>query len=446
MKLKLKYCKFLLSIKMKKVLIYIFLFSPIITWAQQQLTIKDAVDTALRNNFDIQIAKNITEINKINNTYGNAGGLPSVNATAGDNNSVYNLRQKQSTGAEINKSNVTSNALNAGVTASMYLFNGFRIVATKEKLNLLQKQSELELNLQIQNTIASVMIIYYDILRQQSYLNIIKSSLDVSSKKLEIIQEKYNVGMANNADLLQAQMDINIAEQNINSQQLTVDQEKINLLQIMGVKKLFPITINDTILVDKSIQKESIIKYLENNPQYLSATQQIKINEQIVKELKSQRFPSVKINTGYNYTYNSSTAGLSLLTQNYGPSVGATLQIPIFNGNIYKTQQDVALYNVKNAELEKESLLTSLQTDAEKTYLSYQNTLQQINSQQINFENAKKLVSIVVQIFQLNQTTILDLKAAQDSYENAGYMLVNFQYAAKTAEIELKRLVYNLSY
>ena len=54
----------------------------------------------------------------------------------------------------------------------------------------------------------------------------------------------------------------------------------------MGVKQFFPITINDTILVDKTIRKDSIINYLENNPQYLSAEQQIKINEQIVKEHK----------------------------------------------------------------------------------------------------------------------------------------------------------------
>ncbi len=135
-----------------------------------------------------------------------------------------------------------------------------------------------------------------------------------------------------------------------------------------------------------------------------------------------------------------------MLNQNYGPAIGATLQIPIFNGTIYKTQQDVALFNVKNAELQKENLLNTIKTDAEKTFLSYQNTLQQINSQQINFENAQKLVAIVLLRFQLNQTTILDVKAAQSSYENAGYMLVNLQYAAKTAEIELKRLIYNLSY
>ena len=431
---------------MKKVLFYFLLLLPFITEAQTPLTIINAIDTALKNNFDIQIAKNNTEISKINNTFGVAGGLPSINATAGDNNSVYNLNQKLSSGEEISKNNVSSSSLNAGLTANIVLFNGFKILATKEKLNYLQKQSELQLNQQIQNTIAAIMVTYYDIIRQQSCLNIIQSSLDVSAKKSDIVKERLNVGMANDADLLQAQMDYSMSEQNLKGQQLIIEQEKINLLQLMGVKQLFPITIKDTILIDKNIRKDSIVNFLENNPQYLSAEQQIKINEQIVKEQKAQRFPSIKVNTGYNYTYNSSSAGFNLFTQNFGPSVGATLQIPIFNGTIYKTQQNVALYNVKNAELEKESILTSIKAEAEKTYQSYESTLQQINSQQVNYQNAGKLVNIVVQRFQLNQATILDVKAAQSSFENAGYLLMNLQYAAKIAEIELKRLVFQLEY
>lgn len=431
---------------MKKVLLYIFLLFHYFAGAQVPLTLKNAIDTALLNNFDIQIARNSAEINKISNSYGVAGGLPSVNATAGDNNSLYNLKQKTSSGLDITKNGVTSSSYNANVTASMILFNGFKVIATKKRLSMLQNQSELQLNLQIQNTISDIMITYFDILRQQTYLEIIQSSLDATSKKMDIVKDRFNVGMANEADLLQAQIDLNTDEQNLKSQQLIIEQSKINLLQVMGVKQYFRITINDTILVDQSIRKDSIISYLENNPQYLSADQQIKINEQIVKEIRAQRYPSVRLNTGYNFVYNNSSAGFNLFTQNYGPTIGATLQVPIFNGLIYKTQQDVAVYNVENARLQKESLLLSLKANAEKTYQAYESSLLQLTSQKTSYENAWKLVKIVIQRFRLNQATILDVKAAEASFESAGYMFVNLQYAAKTAEIELKRLVYSLGY
>jgi len=81
---------------------------------------------------------------------------------------------------------------------------------------------------------------YYNILSQQSYLNIIQSSIDVSAKKLEIVKNRYNVGMANEADLLQAQIDLSMAQQNFKGQQLIIDQAKTSLLQLMSVKHFYP--------------------------------------------------------------------------------------------------------------------------------------------------------------------------------------------------------------
>jgi len=431
---------------MKKVLLYIIILFSLNAGGQVPVTLTNAIDSALKSNFDIRIARIYSTINKISNTYGMAGGLPSLNGSASDNKSLIDLKQKTSSGLDITNSGVNSSSQNAGLTANMVLFNGLKVIATKGRLNFLQTQSELQLNQQIQNIIASIMVTYYDILRQQSYQQILQSSLDVSLKKLDIIKERLNVGMANEADLLQAQMDVNENAQNLKSQQLVIDQDKINLLQLMGVKHYIPITLHDSIIVDDNIRRDSIINYLENNQQYLSAEQQIKINEQIVKEVKSLRYPSIRLNAGYNYTYSSSSAGFILFTRNYGPTVGATLQVPIFNGTIYRTQQEVARYNVENAKLQKESLLLSLKADAIKTYQAYEVSNQQMKSQKISYGDAGKLVNIVVQRFRLNQATILDVKAAQASYESAGYMFVNLQYAAKTAEIELKRLVYKLGY
>ena len=264
---------------MKKSIIYLALFFPFLLQAQQQLSLKNALDTALKNSYDIQIADNNFEINKINNTYGVAGGLPTVSSHAGDDESVNTLYQKQSSGTIINSSNSQSNSLNTGIDVGLVLFNGFKIVATKEKLNCLQKQSELLLNQQIQNTIGSVMIKYYDVIRQENYLKTIQSSLDVSNKKLEIINNKNDVGLATAMDILQAQADVNSAEQNFKAQQLVIDQAKTDLQLLMNTKEFSPFTITDSIVVDKTILLDSIVSFLTHNPQYLSAEQQVKINE-----------------------------------------------------------------------------------------------------------------------------------------------------------------------
>jgi outer membrane protein TolC len=250
--------------------------------------------------------------------------------------------------------------------------------------------------------------------------------------------------MANDADYLQALIDVNTAQQNLKSQQLMVEQAKTDLLQIMSKKEFFAFSVNDSIVIDRSLQLNSITSFLSKNPQYLSAEQQIKINEQLVKEVSALRYPSLRFSIGYNVNRTKNSAGLTLLNQSYGPTAGLTMQIPIYNGNAYKVQKETAEFNLDNAKLQQESLLNTLTSDVVKTYQSYSSTLQQLDSQKNSNELSGRLIKLVLQRFQVNQATILDVKAAQASYENTGYQLINLKYAAKISEIELKRLTYQL--
>ncbi len=435
-----------MKIKIKTGFLCIAMTLPFIGNAQQQFTLRNAIDTALRNNFDIQIAKNYVEIARMNNTYGVAGGLPNVSANASDNGSISTINQKFSDGTESNISNRGENIANAGVSAGITLFNGFKITATKEKLSRLQNLSEIQLNQQIQNTVADIMITYYDIIRQQNYLKIIQNTLDVSNQKLDIINVKKNVGMSDAVEILQAQTDVNTAEQLLEIQKLVIEQNKSDLLLLISSKKQMQYSVTDTIIIDKSLELDSIVNYLNRNPQYLSAEQKIRIDEQIVKEVSAQRYPSVKLNAGYDFYQANLNKSSMTMNQNFGPTAGVNMQIPIFNGNIYKTQKDVAKINVINSKLEMESLQNSLVTQAIKTYRTYSTTLQQIESQRKNFEMTKQLVDVVMQQFHVSQATILDVRAAQTSFENAAYLLVNLLYSAKVAEIELKQLTYSLEF
>jgi outer membrane protein len=429
---------------MRKILIGVALLFAFTGKGQVLMTLKNAIDTTLKNSFDIQIAGNNLAISKMSNTYGMAGGLPSVNASVSDNQSLTNVYQKLNSGTEIKKNSASGNSMTSSITAGMTLFNGFKVIATKERLDCLQKQSDLQFNVQVQNSIAAVMAKYYDIVRQQEYLKVLGVSREVSQKKLDIITERKNVGMANDADYLQAQIDLNSADQNIKNQQLVVDQAKTDLLQLMNHSLFYPFIIEDSIVVDKTLQLNNILVYLKQNPQYLSSEQQIRISEQLVKEVAALRYPSLRLNSGLNLNRSQSAAGFTLINQNYGPYAGLSLQVPIYNGNAYKIQKDAAIYNVQSAKIQQQSLLNALTSDAIKTYQSYSADLEQLESQQKTIDLSSKLIFLVMQRFQVNQATILDVKAAQASYEGAGYQLVNLKYAAKVAEIELKRLMYSL--
>ncbi len=430
---------------MKNVLI-LFLLIAVATKAQPPLSLHDVVNIALKNSYDIQLAKNNVEVNALFNNYGIAGGLPLVVGTAGDNEQITNLSQKLANGTNTNRSGVTGNNLNAGVNAGILLYNGMRVVTTKKKLEQLELQSKELLNAQVQNTIAFVTTQYYEIVRQQGYMKTIEGSIDAAGKRLEIVKTRQQVGLANNADLFQSQLDLNALQQTKQSQQLIIDQAKTDLLASLNLNTDSAISIIDTILVDQYISKDSVLNGTNNNASVIAANQQITISELIEKETAAQRYPSLRASTGYNYNRSQSSAGFNLLTQTNGPFVGLNLSIPIYNGTIVKRQQQAAAIDTRNAVIQKETLVRDNNAAIVKTYQGYRNALLQLETQQQNYSLSQQLLDLVLQKFELKQATIIDVKQAQQSFEDAGYRLVNLSFAAKAAEIELKRITNSLQF
>lgn len=431
--------------RMKQTVVFlVLLFSFTQLGAQNILRLPDAINLALKNSLEIQLNKNFLEANTILNNYGVAGGLPLVTGSLTDNEQISSINQKLNTGVNISRNAAPSNNFALGVTGGILLYNGNRVVATKSRLATLAKQSERQLNAQVQNILAGVMVGYYDIVRQQSYMKTIEKSIDASNQQLAIVQARQSVGLANNADFFQAQIDLNALLQAKQSQQLIIDQAKTELLRQLTLNPDSAITIQDTILVDRNMQLENVLNKVNKNADIVAAQDQVKINELVVKETAALRYTSIRATTGYNFIRNQAAAGQVLLNQNYGPSVGISIGIPIYNGSVYRRQQKVAAINVDNAELDKQILVRDYSAQVVKNYQSYVATLKQLETEQQNYNLSNQLLELALQRFQFKQATIVDVKNAQQSFEASGYRLVNLNYAAKTAEIELKRLANEL--
>ncbi len=431
---------------MKQTVLYIFLLSASFTvGAQKILRLPDAINIALKNSLDVQLSKNIIEANTILNNYGVAGGLPLVTGSIADNEQVTNISQKLNTGVNINRNAVVTNSAVVGVTGSILLYNGNRVVATKGRLAMLVKQSGQQLNAQIQNVLAGVMTAYYDIVRQQGYIKTIDRSIEASQQQLEIVKARQSVGLANNADFFQAQIDLNALLQTKQSQQLIVGQGKTELLRQLTLNPDSLITIEDTILVNNNIKLADVLNSLNKNADIVAADEQININEFIAKETAALRYPSLRATTGFNFSRNQAAAGQLLLNQSYGPAIGISLGIPIYNGSAFKRQQRVAEIEVRNAGLNKQLLIRDYSSQVVKSYQAYSSTLVQLQTEQENYKLSNQLLDVVLQRFKFKQATIVDVKNAQQSFEASGYRLVNLNFSAKSAEIELDRLANKLS-
>ena len=120
--------------------------------------------------------------------------------------------------------------------------------------------------------------------------------------------------------------------------------------------------------------------------------------------------------------------------------------MPIYNGGILKKQSKIATFNTNNSKLLRDTLVLAYNSLAVKNWQAYKSNLAQLETQQKTYELSLQLLELIMQKFQLRQATIIDVKQAQQSFENASYQLVNLSYAAKAAEIQLRKLINRLQF
>ena len=415
--------------------------------AQKNLSLNEAIQTALKNSYDIQLVENNLSIAKNNNNIGVAGGLPTITNTTNNNNTLTTINQTfPDANRNTSRNGVDGSSLNSAVNASMILFNGYRVQATKSRLESLQTQNKFLLESQLLNTISTVMQQYYNVVRQQAFLKTIQKSIEASQQRLDIVKTRQQIGVANQTDLLQSNIDLNALIQAAQNQFLIIDQAKADLLNTIVMPASTPVMINDSIEVDNQIMLSVVEEKMKNHPLLQSAQQLININQFLEKETKSLTYPTLRASTGFNYNSNKSAAGFILLNESYGPFLGVNLSIPIYSGGANKRAIKNASINTNTAKIQLQNTEQNLTTELFKTYQSYKNSLKQTPIEIQNFEMSQSLLDLVMQKYQLGQATMVDVKQAQQSFETAGFRLVSLRFSAKIAEIELKRLSNQLTF
>lgn len=415
--------------------------------AQNNLSLKEAVTIAIQNSYDIKLVENNLSIAQNNNNYGVAGGLPTVTANGTNNNTLTTINQTfPDASRNTTRSGVDGSTLNGGLTVTMILFNGYRIAATKDRLESIQKQTEAVLQTQMLNTSSTVMQQYYNVIRQVAFLKTIEKSIEASEQRVAIVKTRQEIGVANQADLLQSSLDLNALLQAKQNQLLVLDQVKADLFNSMVVPANSNYVFTDSIQVDQKMILSDVESKMKAHPLLQSAQQLINVNQFLEKETKALMYPTLRANTGFNYNSNKSAAGFILLNESYGPFLGFNLSIPIYAGTANKRAYKNAQINTVSAKIQYDNTAQNLSTELFKTYQNYQNSLKQTPVEIENYKMSDALLALVMERFKLGEATIVDVKQAQQSFETAGFRLTSLQFSAKIAEIELKRLSNQLSF
>lgn len=429
---------------MKRVLITLVFFTPVLLKAQQLLTLEEAIATALQNNYSIQLAKNDSAVAALDYSYRNAVFLPRVNASGGTQWNRNNQKQEFSSGTK-RQGDVKSNNYSASVSLSWTLYDGGKMFVTRDRAEELVRLGELAIKDQVVNTVAIVINTYYSIVRQKQQLKAIEEQMSISQTRVDLSQRRLEIGVGIKPDVLQSQVDLNAQKAARLNQQTLIEQLKESLNQAMNVSGGISYDVTDSIPINTELTLGGIQDEIDSTNTMLQILKKnIDIANLVLKERKAERLPVVTFNSAYNINRNNNdlavNPALPLYSRNRGYNFGLNASIPILNNrNTHRLIRQASL-DVQFQELIYSNQRSLLNLSVVNAFKDYQLQQQSLKLEEANIVLARENVSIILETYRLGQATYLQLREAEKSLEDAYNRLIAARYNTKLAETELLRL------
>lgn len=409
-------------------------------YSQERLTLQEAIEIALRNNFDIQLSANNVDIAKTNVSKGLSAMLPTVTGNFSRSNGLQNIRQTRG-GTTEKKNWAKSSNMSYGPILNWQIFDGFGMFAKFDQLKEFQKLGETTLQLTVQTTLTNVITDYYDLVQQQQQIRSLQTALEISRIRLKNSKSRYEIGKAAKLEVLAATVDLNTDTTNLLRQRDTYRNTKIRLNEMLSRTTDTEFTVADTIIIQKDLKLPELQSTASTqNPAIQSAIINQRIANLNLRQIRSDRYPIVSVNTGYNFNKSTSQLGFANLSQSNGLNYGVSASINIFSGFLQKKNERVASIEVMNSALQVQKTSLNISSQIASFYQTYTTNLELVNLEEQNLNVAKQNLDITLEKFRLGSVAPLEFREAQRNYINASARYSNAQFEAKLAEISLKQL------
>lgn len=399
--------------------------------APATLSLKEAVDIAIKNNLQVKQSELRTETADINRKQAKAFLLPNLN---GSFNYGWNNGRNIDpfTNTYVNQQLAGSNV---GLNGQWNIFSGLQVQNSIKQFSLAHEASKNELQQAKETLMLNVILNYLQVLNNEDLLVNTNNQAIVSKEqvdRLDVLVKEGARGPYLLADLKGQLANDQIA---IINAQNSLDIAKLTLCQLLNIpyNKDLQLERDDTLIPAEIYQgnPEEIFATAKKNLAIVKASDlRVKSAEKAVSVEKSQFFPQIGLygNLFSNYSsaavINNPTSVTDVTTENYvlvnsiknpvispqtnyasekikygtqmsnnvGSSFGIQAAIPLFNNLRTKYRTDQARINVKVAETEKQNIELQLRQNIEQahanmtaSYNRYKAYLEQYNNYQESF-------------------------------------------------------------
>lgn len=433
----------------KGTLFLVWIWSITGAWAQTQesLNLEKALELGLENNLQIKIGVENQTLRSLDKKIA-AGNffMPTLNANYLRSFSTEDVTQTFVSDPENPREIDAAKSRNKAYSfVGIYGFRPESLV-TMRRLGLLEKISELEAKIIVENTIAGISTAYYRLILELQRFKVLEQTLALSKARLEIAQAQYELGGAGKRDFLAAQVDYNGDSSLLMTQYQVIQNARVNLNELLATDPSTDYLIQDsTISIGKTLSLDELVEnaFLDNK---LLLANQRRNNDAFLqlKELQAQRLPALNLNSSFNNSVFNSDAGFLIQNERQGLNYGGSITFNLFSGLTLNRRIQSAKVNQRIQDYSLEQFEIQLKSDLQRAYNTYDNNLGLLSIEQKNYQVAKENSEIALERFRLGIASYLEFRDAQVNLLSAENRLITSVYQIKEQEIELLRLSGNL--
>ncbi|WP_013667384.1 TolC family protein [Olivibacter sp. SA151] len=413
--------------------------------AQKTITIREALDQALRNNLQVKQAVFQSSLSEEDVLQAKMDLYPSVSGTVqGSKN--WGLSFDQTAGRLLNTS-VTSGG--ASVTGNMLLFGGFQKVnqIKANKYQLLSNQTNVD---KVKNDLVlQVVTKYLEALSNKDMATAAKQQVALSTEQLEAQKYNYEVGNKTLADLSQAKSQLATDELNLVTAQNAYDLSILDLKQLMEMNPVNDIALEKPPLPDvaklvssyvaEDIYQEAVQQY----PDIKVAEYNTLVALKNIDIAKGGFYPQLSIGAGYGTNYSSQAAiteiinGVPITTypsfgrqldRNKNTNVFAQLSIPIFDNYRRNITLRKAKISYESAVNDERLAKNNLNKVVNQAVLDLRTAEKKYYSTQENFKSASDAFEVLKQRYDVGLANAVELSTQQTAKNKAEFDFIQARY------------------
>lgn len=439
----------------------------------QQLSLKQCIDTALKNNIQLLQTGLLKQSAEVNKQQAKANLLPNVN---GNWNYGFNFGRNVDPITNTFTNNQLSSS-NVGASAGVTLFNGMRLQNLIQQANYSYKAAEMDYKQAQDNLVLNVILAYMQVIAGEDVLTVSKAQLDVTKKQIERMEVLVKEGSVGNFQLTDMKGQMANEEINIVNLENSLQQSKLSLCQLMNVNYDAALSLDrNAISLSDAIYTQSSSEVISAAFQYMALIKanefRVKSAEKTIQVAKGALYPTLSLSGATGSSYSSlftrlNPTGLTEINtgayikngtirtpvfaeqQNFNPSkvgyftqmennlgffTGVSLQIPLFNGFQARNRIKLAKISLKSTELDASNTQYQLRQNIEQSWLNMNASFKRyaaLKDQVLNFEESFRAATVRFESGVINAAEFLIAKNNLDR-SKVNWVQAKYEYTFRT--------------